>query len=140
MREDLQKAIDAITKQQPKARNAVWMVGEQLKDILRESPDLAPLVLEDLAANKKALADCEKEIKAFADAHKTGSFACVIPSEADEIIRKHFGLPLRGDAPKAEVEPEPEQEAAPEERAPASRVPSRGMEAAAEDDFAALWG
>lgn len=126
MLEQLQKTIDAIAKQQPKARNAVWMVGEQLKDILRESPDLAPLVLEDLSAKKTALADCEKEIKAFADKHKTGSFACVIPSEADEIIRKHFGLPVKGDAPKAEPEPEPEQEAA--------------LEAAAEDDFAALWG
>ena len=34
----------------------------------------------------------EKKIKDFADKNKTGSFACVIPSEAERIIREFYGL------------------------------------------------
>lgn len=99
------KAIAAITAQQGKERTAVWMAGEQLKDIVRAEPEAAELVVQDMA-NKSMLADCEKKIKAFADQHKTGSFACVTPIEAEKIIRKHFGLPGRGEAPAKAKEPQ----------------------------------
>lgn len=91
----LQEAISAISAQQGKERTPVWMAGEQLKDILRAEPQHAELIVQDMQ-NKTMLADCEKKIKAFADKHKTGNFACVTPIEAEEIIRKHFGLPERG--------------------------------------------
>lgn len=96
----LQSAIDKITAQQPKERTAVWMVGEQLKDMLRGEPHLAEIVAQDLEVKEMSLAECEKKIKAFADAHKTGQFSCVIPSEADRIIREFYGLPARGEAPE----------------------------------------
>ena len=87
----------AIEAQQPKQRTAVWMVGEQLKDMLRAEPELAEIVEQDLAVKAMSLAECEKKIKAYADAHKTGNFACVIPSEAERIIREFYGLPAKGE-------------------------------------------
>lgn len=105
---DLEQAIAAIEKQQGKEGTAVWMAGEQLKDILRAEPQHAELIVQDMQ-NKTMLADCEKKIKAFADKHKTGNFACVTPKAAEEIIRQHFGLPERGEAPAAVPRPaEPE--------------------------------
>ena len=94
----LQTALDKITAQQPKERTPVWMVGEQLKDMLRAEPELAEIVAQDLDVKEMALTECEKEIKAFADKHKTGGFSCVIPSEAERIIREFYGLPARGEA------------------------------------------
>ncbi len=88
----LDKAIAAIEAQQPKERTAVWMVGEQLKDIIVDSPELAEIVLQDLETPEMSLANCEKKIKAFADKNKSGGFSCVIPSEAEKIIREFYGL------------------------------------------------
>ena len=88
----LTTALEKITAQQPKTRSAVWMVGEQLKDLLRAEPHLAELVVQDLENQEMSLTECEKRIKAFADKHKTGGFACVIPSEAERIIREFYGL------------------------------------------------
>ncbi len=88
----LNEAIAAIEKQQPKERTAVWMVGEQLKDILRGEPGLAELVLQDMENESMSIAACEKKIKEYADKHKTGNFACVTPAESDRIIREFYGL------------------------------------------------
>ena len=92
MNEVLNKAIEAIEKQQPKERTAVWMVGEQLKDILRNEPGLAEMVLQDLENESQSIKACEKKIREYADKHKTGNFACVIPAEAERIIREFYGL------------------------------------------------
>lgn len=94
----LTMALEKITAQQPKERTPVWMVGEQLKDMLRAEPHLAELVAQDLDVPELSLAQCEKKIKAFADAHKKGGFSCVIPSEAERIIREFYGLPDRQEA------------------------------------------
>ena len=99
MNEFLNEALEKISSQQPKERTPVWMVGEQLKDILRSEPQYAELILRDLDIEKLSLTNCEKEIKKFADKHKSGGFSCVIPSEADAIIRKFFGLPEFAAAP-----------------------------------------
>ena len=80
----------------------MWMVGEQLKDILRTDPGFAELVLQDLENESMAIAACEKKIKAFADGHKTGNFACVTPADSDRIIREFYGLHAEAAAvPKA---------------------------------------
>lgn len=96
----LEEAIVAIEKQQPKERTPVWMVGEQLKDMLREEPELSEIVVQDLDVKEMSLAECEKKIKAFADKHRSKGFACVIPAEAEEIIRKFYGLPEREATPE----------------------------------------
>ena len=102
---DISSAIEAITVQQPKEENAVWMVGEQMKDMLRKEPYLAEIVLRDLEVPEMSLAHCEKKIKAWADQHKVGNFACVTPIRAEKIIREFYGLPEQGTA-EAVTKPE----------------------------------
>lgn len=91
-----EQAIEKITAQQPKERGPVWMVGEQLKDMLRTEPELSELIFQDLDVEALSLTNCEKKIKAYADGHKTGGFSCVIPSEAERIIREFYGLAEHG--------------------------------------------
>ena len=88
----LDEAIMKISAQQPKERTAVWMVGEQLKDILRQEPHLAEIVLQDLEREAMSITKCEKEIKKFADSHKSGNSSCVGPEDSDRIIREFYGL------------------------------------------------
>ena len=91
----MDKAMEAIAEQQGKvrARSAPWMVGEQLKDMIRREPGIAQLIAQDLTDGGMSLTAAEAKIKAFADKNKTGTFACVTPAEAEEILRGYFGLP-----------------------------------------------
>ena len=91
-----QEAIAAIEAQQPKNRSAVWMVGEQLKDIVRESEAAAEILLTDLRENKEiTLAAAEKKIAERAKTNRVGNCGCVTPAEAEDILREFFGLPGR---------------------------------------------
>lgn len=94
----LTTAIAKIESQQPKERTAVWMVGEQLKDMLRENPGWAEIIAHDLDIKEMGLACCEKKIKEYADKHRTGNFACVTGAEAGDIIREFYGLTEEGAA------------------------------------------
>lgn len=91
-------AIEKIEKQQGKERTAVWMVGEQLKDICLHEPECAELIAQDLENPTLSLSNAEKKIKAYADAHKTGGFSCVTPAEAERILRDFYSLPKNDDA------------------------------------------
>lgn len=79
MTKDQEAAIAAIEKQQPKTKSAVWMVGEQLKDMVQAEPGIAALLTADLAGEGMGLADAEKKIAAAAaleaqeDAAKVGA-------------------------------------------------------------------
>ena len=84
--------FEKIRAQQGAERTPVRMVGEQLADIIRHDERAQEIVSRDLDQAGMSLADCEKKIKAFADKHKTGNFACVIPSEAERIIREFYGI------------------------------------------------
>ena len=97
----INEAIRAIEFQQEKVkpRSPQWMVGEQLKDICRREPASAELICQDLQVEKMSITEAEKKIKAYADSHKTGNFACVTPIEADRILREFYGLPMAGAAP-----------------------------------------
>lgn len=87
-------AVEKIERQQAKekGRTAAWMVGEQLKDMARREPESAELLDKDLDIPEMSIRQAEKKIKAYADAHKTGSFACVTPVEAERILREFYGL------------------------------------------------
>lgn len=101
----IQDAIAAIEGQQPQERTAVWMVGEQLKNMIRGDEAAAALLLTDLMQNKEmTLAAAEKKIAEQARKNKVGSCGCVTPAEAEDILREFFGLPARGAtaAPQAE--------------------------------------
>lgn len=80
-------------QQKGKENTAPWMVGEQLKDICRREPRAAELVDKDLDVKEMSIAECEKKIHAWADAHKKGSCAVVPPNVAEGIIRKFYGIP-----------------------------------------------
>lgn len=84
--------FEKIRALQGTERTPVWMVGEQLADIIRHDERAQEIVSRDLDQSGMSLADCEKKIKALADKHKTGNFACVIPSEAERIIREFYGI------------------------------------------------
>ena len=92
---DLEKAIEAIEKQQGKLKkfSMAHTVGEQLKDILRDQPTAAGIVLQDLA--NAGMGDCEKKIAAYAREHREGNGGCCPPQEADRIIREFYGIPAR---------------------------------------------
>lgn len=100
----IEKTIEKICEQQNGIEDtAAFYVGEQLKDIVRNTPGAAELVLKDLDIAEMSIKECEKKIKAAADEwHKKhgGSVAVVPPCEADGIIRRFYGLP---DAGAAEV-------------------------------------
>ena len=93
------QAIQAIEAQQKtvKQRSPQWMVGEQLKDICRMETGSAELIARDLQVKGMGIIAAEQKIKVFADAHKTGSFSCVTPVEADRILREFYGLPIAGE-------------------------------------------
>lgn len=101
-----ERAITMLEEQQSQvqARSPQWIVAEQLKDICRHEPHCAELIAQDLENPAMSITEAEKKIKAFADGHKTGSFSCVTPVEADRILREFYGLPS--------LEAEPESPAA----------------------------
>lgn len=92
-------AIAAIEKQQVgHGHDSVWMVGEQLKDICRREERSAELIATDLKENKAmSIAEAEKKIAAQARKNKVGNCGCVSPYEAEEILRKFYGLGEPGD-------------------------------------------
>lgn len=91
----VEEAIRKLRAQQSKVkeRSGPWMVAEQLMDICRREPKSAELIAQDLHNPEMGIVRAEQQIKAFADKHKTGNFACVTPVEAEEILRKFYGLP-----------------------------------------------
>ena len=101
------KAAAVITAQQEKekekGRTPAWMVGEQLKDICRREPKSAELIVQDMANEKMHIQAAAGKIKAYADEqHRKngGNAVCVTPAEAEEILRKFYGLPEREEAPE----------------------------------------
>lgn len=95
MSEIITKAVEKITSQQPKERNEVWMVGEQLKDFARDNEKDAELILRDLDVEEMSLVEAEKKIKEYADENRSkssGKCVCVPPLVAEEILRKFYGL------------------------------------------------
>lgn len=84
--------FEKIAAQQGAENTTVWMVGEQLKDMIRDCPGWQELVDQDLENESMSLAECEKKLKAYADKHRKGNFSCVVPSVAEKIIRDFYGL------------------------------------------------
>lgn len=104
MTETQTAAIAAIAEQQPRERSAIWMVGEQLKDMVRAEPGIAELLTADLAGKGMGLADAEQQIAAAARKNKVGNCGVVTPAEAEDILRSFYGLPPRDAAPEQEPE------------------------------------
>lgn len=88
-------AVEKLKAQQAgvPARSAPWMVAEQLMELCRREPESAAVLDRDLDIPELSIVEAEKKIKAFADGHRTGNFACVTPGEAEKILRAFYGLP-----------------------------------------------
>lgn len=85
----------AMIEEQQKALTpdaAPWCVGEQLKDIIKTAPELAPIVGDDLDKKGFALTDCEKKIAGFAKKHAKNGVGFCGHAQADKIIREFYGL------------------------------------------------
>lgn len=100
-----------VAQQKGQENTDIWMVGQQLKDIIRGNPTLEEIVDKDLDVKEMSLANAAKKIQARADTqHKKtkGSCVCVPPDVAEGIIREFYGLPGAGtaDPPAAPSEPE----------------------------------
>lgn len=97
--------FEKIAAKQGQENTPVWMVGEQLKDMIRDCPGWQELVDQDLDNESMSLAECEKKIKDYADKHRKGNFACVVPSVAEKIIREFYGLTdeARGARPSGNI-------------------------------------
>ena len=117
MNANLQTALNKIDEQQKKFKqgSAPWCVGEQLKDMLRENATGAGIVAMDIDQKGMGLADCEKKIAAFAQAHRQGRVGFCGPADADRIIREFYGLPARSETPYP-IAPAGTQTAAPARR------------------------
>lgn len=83
-------------QQKGKENTAIWMVGEQLKDICRADLACAAIVAEDLENEDMTIEAAAEKIKEYADdQHRKlkNDQICVPPNVAEQIIREFFGLP-----------------------------------------------
>lgn len=87
-------AVDKIEAQQKGCENTpAWMVGEQLKDILRREPWNEELLAQDLDVKEMSLQKAATQIKAWADKQpRKGNCVCVPPNVAEKILREFYGL------------------------------------------------
>ena len=78
--------FEMITAQQKgKENTAVWMVGEQLKEICRNDRRCAEIVAQDLTKESMSIEEAEKQSHAWADKQKRiGNCVCVPPNKAEE--------------------------------------------------------
>lgn len=123
---EMQKKALALIEKQQKGLNEyqpAYMVGEQLKDIIRREPESAEFLAHDLEKPAMGIQDAEKRIKAEADKHKKGGSACVPPWIAEDILRQFYGLPERTWGPGKENVKKERVAAASD---PSGRLPSKG--------------
>ena len=89
------------SQQAGKENTAVFMVGEQLKEIGAESEVNAGLLFRDLSLPDMNLEKAEAQIKAYADKNKgKANCFCVSPKVADGILREFYGLASAVESPK----------------------------------------
>lgn len=89
----IDEVIKQIEEQQRgKENTAPYYVGEQLKDIIRNNPQSAEIVGQDLKIEEMNIVKCEKKIKKYADEHRKNNFACVTPQQAEKIICEFYGI------------------------------------------------
>lgn len=87
--------IQKIGAQQVGKENTdAWMVGEQLKDIVRDNPKAQEMVMQDLDNAEMSIEKCAAKIKEYADKHKEKgkNCFCVPPDVAEGIIREFYGI------------------------------------------------
>ena len=95
------KELERIITDQQKGHkdDDVFMVGEQLKDMVRQDPIGIELLKRDLVMEGMCLKDAAKALRDFADKNHGSSKCFVItPVKAESILREFYGLSDRGSA------------------------------------------
>lgn len=97
MNDTYERLVEKIREQQEKVSeySDAFAVGEQLKEIARESEHNAEVILTDLDNANMSISRAALKIKAYADElHKKQKWNCVFvpPAKADEILRTFYGL------------------------------------------------
>lgn len=101
----VEKVIEKISEQQRGLENTpAFYVGEQLKEICKNSQRVAEIVLQDLESPEMSIVKAEAQIKKYADEHHGGAKSfCVTPDVAENIIKKFYGVDsFETSAPKSE--------------------------------------
>ena len=107
----MKRIVEIIEKQRAgKEGLPEWVVGEQLLDIASESELNRELIEHDLETSGMKLSDAAAALKKYADEHhgKAREF-CIIPSVADKILRKFYGIGERNAADAAPTESSPKE-------------------------------
>lgn len=109
----LRACLEKLKAQTKDKSGTVNLCGRQIWDLIRTNEGFAEIVNADLDNPQMSVEMCEKQIRAAADEkhRKTkGSCAGISPAEAENIIRKFYGLPgipEREEWPEEDVLPEP---------------------------------
>lgn len=93
---EAQKAcLDKLKAQTAGRSDTVNMCGQQIWDIVRTNAEFAEIVSADLDSRDMTVEMCERKIKAAADEkHRAGGgVSAGVSAEAENIIRKFYGLP-----------------------------------------------
>ena len=103
--------IKMIEEQQAgKEDTSPHYVGEQLKDIIRNNPQAAEIVGQDLKLKEMSIVECEKKIKKYADEHRKKNFAFVSPQQAEKIICEFYGINKSDTRTEPQPQPQPATE------------------------------
>jgi hypothetical protein len=94
----MENLMKMIARQQGAEGTVEWMIGEQLKEIAAREPASAALLEKDLDVAAMSLTNAAHAMKAFSDQKRAASkekksCVCITPKEADEVLRKFYGLP-----------------------------------------------
>ena len=92
--------FEKIEEQQERCKDTqAFYVGEHIKEICRESTEIAEIVLQDLSNPELSIIKAEAKIAAYAREHGSKKFGFCPPQEADRILREFYGLPSRAVSP-----------------------------------------
>ena len=100
----MEEVTRKIRSQQGKKHGRVWHTGEHLLEFLGKYPQYAELISTDLDNPGMSLTNFEKEIATAARANGGGLGG----TDADNVLRKFYGLPAEGEDVAAPVQATPE--------------------------------
>ena len=90
--QELTKIIES--QQKGHKDDDVFMVGEQLKDMVKDNPVAIDLLKRDLQVEGMDLKGAAKALKDYADKnHGNSKCFCITPAKADSILREFYCFP-----------------------------------------------
>ena len=103
----MSRLIEIITKQQKGHENEpIFMIGEQLKEIVEREPHLADILEKDLETPGMKLSDAAARLKKYSDENRKGATCfCISSKVAEGILREFYGLPKAEELKKESPQP-----------------------------------